>query len=83
MVGNREDRVSRYAAHLFDIEFCISSSKCNLLCDAVLSSLNGFQSINRDNINPADSRPVYRPIKCQILALFSSADKNKIITTLL
>ena len=34
---------------------------------------------NRDYINPADSRPVYRPIKCQILALFSSADKNKII----
>ena len=31
----------------------------------------------------ADDRPIYRPIKCQILALFSSADKNKIITTLL
>ena len=31
----------------------------------------------------ADDRPIYRPIRCQILALFSSADKNKIITTLL
>ena len=31
----------------------------------------------------ADDQPIYRPIKCQILALFSSADKNKIITTLL
>ena len=24
----------------------------------------------------ADHRPIYRPIKCQILALFSSADKK-------
>ena len=24
----------------------------------------------------ADERPIYRPIKCQILALFSSADKK-------
>ena len=39
--------------------------------------------LNRDYINPTDSRPIYRPMKCQILALFSSADKNKIITTLL
>ena len=31
-----------------------------------------------DYINPADGRPIYRPIKCQILALFSSADKNKL-----
>ena len=30
-----------------------------------------------------DDRPIYRPIKCQILALFSSADKKYIITTLL
>ena len=25
---------------------------------------------NRDYINPANGRPIYRPIKCQILALF-------------
>ena len=42
-----------------------------------------IELLNRDYINPADRRPIYRPIKCQILALFSSADKNKIITTLL
>ena len=29
-----------------------------------------------------DDRMIYRPIKCQILALFSSADKKYIITTL-
>ena len=32
---------------------------------------------------PTVGRPSAEPIKCQILALFSSADKNKIITTLL
>ena len=30
-----------------------------------------------------DDRSIYRPIKCKILALFSSADKKYIITTLL
>ena len=30
----------------------------------------------RDYINPADGRPIYQLIKCQVLALFSSADKK-------
>ena len=36
-------------------------------------------NLNCDYINPADSRP----IKCQILALFSSANQKIIITALL
>ena len=41
-------------------------------------------TVGRPSANlSADDRPIYRPIKCQILALFSSANKNKIITTFL
>ena len=39
-------------------------------------NLSTREVLNRDYINPADGRPIYRPIKCQILALFSSADKK-------
>ena len=35
------------------------------------------KTVGRPSANlSADNRPIYRPIKCQILALFSSADKK-------
>ena len=34
-------------------------------------------ALNRDNINPADNGPIYRPIKCHILALFFIGRQKK------
>ena len=56
--------------------FVFEYAKSRVSHDTARTESGVVDLLNCDYINPADGRPIYRPIKCQILALISSADKK-------